>query len=138
MLNPFVIEKDTFAKVSAIQETVINIRASLSIQILEQDKASLDKKFRLELESYAAMNVPQPDKYACKVCKKVFNDGRKLGGHVSRAHKGEVDHEMKAEEEEEVYVKNSVPTRLTRQTRRVVPQTRVDLLDLDRIYDSSE
>lgn len=25
--------------------------------------------------------------YSCKICFKVFDDGRKLGGHVSRAHK---------------------------------------------------
>jgi hypothetical protein len=29
--------------------------------------------------------------YACRICKQKFNDGRKLGGHVSRAHKGVVD-----------------------------------------------
>ena len=28
------------------------------------------------------------NKFLCKFCDKLFNDGRKLGGHVSRAHKG--------------------------------------------------
>lgn len=46
--------------------------------------------------------------YVCKVCGKEFDEGRKLGGHVSRAHKGagsmsSFQHSQQDSSEEEVY-----------------------------------
>lgn len=34
-----------------------------------------------------------PKQYLCKICNKSFDDGRKLGGHVSRAHKNPMSEE---------------------------------------------
>lgn len=49
------------------------------------------------------LNVPTK-KYSCSYCNKEFNDGRKLGGHISRAHKhltSKVKIEEKLKEEED-------------------------------------
>ena len=41
-----------------------------------------------ELKEKCAAFITGPEKvYQCKICFKVFDEGRKLGGHVSRAHK---------------------------------------------------
>ncbi len=89
MLNPFAIEKDTINKVAALKETCLNIRLALSKQIIAENRNDLDPQFRKQLESYTTVMAPQPNKYTCKLCSATFNDGRKLGGHVSRAHKTE-------------------------------------------------
>lgn len=37
--------------------------------------------------------------YVCRICGKEFDEGRKLGGHVSRAHKGASQFSIPGEEE---------------------------------------
>ena len=86
MLNPFAIEKESLAKVAAIQSHIIDLRVAFSKHVLADEK-NLNKGLKEELESFITVNTPKPDRFKCKICGKDFNDGRKLGGHVSRAHK---------------------------------------------------
>lgn len=95
MLNPFAIEKETLNKVAGIRGTVLRLRLALSQQILSGG-SQIDSRFRHELESYMTSSVVESKAYECRVCGKTFNEGRKLGGHVSRAHKGLVEGEMKS------------------------------------------
>ena len=41
--------------------------------------------------------------FRCRYCPKEFNDGRQLGGHVSRAHKGEMHLEEEKGSEDNPY-----------------------------------
>ena len=93
MLNPFSLEKESLARVSAIEKHITELRLELSKKLLSEE-AEISYPFKAELLSYIESATPQPNKYSCKICKKKFNDGRKLGGHVSRAHKGEVGQGM--------------------------------------------
>jgi len=86
MLNPFSIEKESLAKVAAIQSHITELRVAFSKYVLAEEK-NLSKALKEELESFATANDPKPDRFKCRVCGKHFDDGRKLGGHVSRAHK---------------------------------------------------
>jgi hypothetical protein len=86
MLNPFAIEKDTLRKVAAIRQLSLNIQRILAEQVLGS-RQDIDPSFRSVLEECVPIVVSEEKIYQCRFCGKIFNEGRKLGGHVSRAHK---------------------------------------------------
>ena len=99
MLNPYFIEKDSLSRVALIQKYATELRVSLSKHILSTEE-NIEPIFRKELQSYINVDTPQPSKYECRFCKKKFNDGRKLGGHVSRSHKNEIKENDMIDEQE--------------------------------------
>lgn len=66
-----------------------NIKKEVSIILYNKSNAlgiELSQELKEKCELY--LNTNQGLKlYVCKFCGKEFDDGRKLGGHVSRAHK---------------------------------------------------
>lgn len=92
MLNPFALEKGILKKLAAFEAIVEGIKKEVC-EILVKKSRELDLELTQDLKEKCAIYLKgsQNSKlYMCKICLKKFNDGRKLGGHVSRAHKYEV------------------------------------------------
>jgi hypothetical protein len=120
MLNPFAIERDSMLRMVAIQEASIALRVKLCKSMLAEEKGSLPPKMRKELIAFVSESTPQPNKYECKICRARFNDGRKLGGHVSRAHKNKNEiREQAIDMEEEVMTERRTRTRESNMARNV-------------------
>ena len=87
MLNPFAIEKELFARTAGIKDTLALLKGTVADSVLAKgEKADADVHsicFRIKCSL-----LPKEKQYVCKVCGRDFDEGRKLGGHVSRAHKG--------------------------------------------------
>lgn len=89
MLNPFAIEKELFAKTDALTIMLNHLKGVVATSIVKkQDRRAFSKATIRECLDVMDNMEAKNKLYVCKVCGKEFNDGRKLGGHVSRAHKG--------------------------------------------------
>jgi hypothetical protein len=89
MLNPFAIEKELFAKTDALSGMLTLLKGVIATSITKkQDRRGYPKAFIRECLDVMENMEAKGKLYVCKVCGKEFNEGRKLGGHVSRAHKG--------------------------------------------------
>jgi hypothetical protein len=76
-------------KIQDIEYVIENIRKNVSHQLFRKEteiKIDLTQDLREKCQNYLA-GFGGNKLYSCKICCKVFDDGRKLGGHVSRAHK---------------------------------------------------
>ena len=121
MLNPFAIEKDSMLRMAAIQEAAIALRLKLCKSMLAEERGALTPKLRKELVAFVNESTPQPDRYECKTCHVRFNDGRKLGGHVSRAHKpkNEISEQPANMEEDAPIERRRIPRPRAARTRNV-------------------
>jgi hypothetical protein len=90
MLNPFAIEKELLAKTDTLSSMLVLLKGLVSTSVIKkhnEGQAFSASLVRQCWETKQSMEM-QSKLYVCKVCGKEFNEGRKLGGHVSRAHKG--------------------------------------------------
>ena len=92
MLNPFAIEKEILQKTAALSDLLVSLKVTLASSVLSKVSSQYRAK-PSEFVKQCRDIVEAEDEslkllYVCKVCGKDFNEGRKLGGHVSRAHKG--------------------------------------------------
>lgn len=89
MLNPFAIEKELFAKTDVLTSMLTLLKGVVATSIVKkQDRRAFSKATIRECLDVMDDIEAKSKLYVCKVCGKEFNEGRKLGGHVSRAHKG--------------------------------------------------
>jgi DNA-directed RNA polymerase subunit M/transcription elongation factor TFIIS len=89
MLNPFAIEKELFAKTDALTSMLTLLKGVVATSIVKkQDRRGFSKGIIRECLDVMGDMEAKSKLYVCKVCGKEFDEGRKLGGHVSRAHKG--------------------------------------------------
>jgi hypothetical protein len=105
-MDQFVLQKEILKKISKIIGLTDEINQELSNKLITKSRA-IGIELTQDLKERCAHYLTEPierEKYSCKVCGEKFNDGRKLGGHVSRAHKGKSSKE--------------IPTRLPRKTKR--------------------
>ena len=89
MLNPYSIEKELLQKTEYIKELLGKLKKYIAASVIKKVYAgnNIDAEFYGEcLELQQSGNI-QKKNYVCKICGRKFDDGRKLGGHVSRAHK---------------------------------------------------
>lgn len=83
------LQKQIFKKISDIIRLSDKISKEISERILSKSDL-LNVELTQDLKEKCAQSLSDPasrTQYECKVCGKIFDDGRKLGGHVSRAHK---------------------------------------------------
>ena len=80
--------EEVSGKISRMVSILIEVKARDLGTRPSQDIAEMCMSFRS-----AASGLPKM--YSCPVCGKEFDDGRKLGGHVSRAHKQETQNFIK-------------------------------------------
>jgi hypothetical protein len=86
-MNNCLLEAEVLCKIEQLDKTLEMINVEISKHLLRKSD-ELQIKVTQDLKDKCASHMVGPEKvYSCKVCLKVFNDGRKLGGHVSRAHK---------------------------------------------------
>lgn len=88
-METFKLEREIMAKIYDIEQVIENIRKDVSHQLFRKEgeiNIELTQDLRDKCQNYLA-GFGGNKFYSCKVCNKVFDDGRKLGGHVSRAHK---------------------------------------------------
>lgn len=90
MLNPFAIEKELFAKMDAISGMLDQLKGLISVSVVKKMKKGKIFTSPVIAKCLEMREAEENNRrlYVCKVCGKEFNEGRKLGGHVSRAHKG--------------------------------------------------
>lgn len=102
MLNPFAVEKDLFARLATIQHSLHTIRVSIAASVLANHIPGYlnDNGFIARCHHLIQGKQIGNRLYICKVCGREFDEGRKLGGHVSRAHK-ESESSLSFLEEEE-------------------------------------
>jgi hypothetical protein len=88
-MEAFRLERQMMAKIQEIEGVIEGMRREVSQQLFRKEMEigieltqDLREKCQNCLAGFGGGKV-----YSCKVCLKVFDDGRKLGGHVSRAHK---------------------------------------------------
>jgi cell division protein FtsL len=85
--KPVPIEAGILDKIEKIDVTIKLINQEISKQLIRKSrelKISLTQDLKEKCDNY----ILGPEKvYQCKICWKIFDEGRKLGGHVSRAHK---------------------------------------------------
>lgn len=89
MINPFALEKAILHKITQFEAVAEAIKREISLILLfksEELGLELTQDLKDKCDSYI-QNSLSTKHYQCKICKKEFDDGRKLGGHVSRAHK---------------------------------------------------
>jgi hypothetical protein len=74
-------------KIRRIESTLRLINEEVSKQLVRKSK-QLKINLTQDLKEKCQVSISGPEKvYQCKICFKEFDEGRKLGGHVSRAHK---------------------------------------------------
>lgn len=89
MLNPFAIEKELFAKTDALSDLLTLLKGVIATSIIKkEDNKSYPRAFIRECLDVMEDMETNGKLYVCKICGKEFSEGRQLGGHVSRAHKG--------------------------------------------------
>jgi hypothetical protein len=89
MLNPFSIEKELLQKTEYIKELLSKLKRHIAASVIKKvgEGSNIDNEFyHLCLELQQTSTILKKN-YKCKICGRKFDDGRKLGGHVSRAHK---------------------------------------------------
>lgn len=87
MLNPFAIEKELFQRTAAIKEMLALLKGTVADSVLSKG-GKVDADVHNRCFKIKSSLLPKEKQYVCKVCGREFDEGRKLGGHVSRAHKG--------------------------------------------------
>ena len=89
MLNPFSIEKDLLQKTEYIKEMLSKLKKHIAVSVIKKVDAgsNVDIEFYLTCLELQQSGTIVKKNYVCKICGRKFDDGRKLGGHVSRAHK---------------------------------------------------
>lgn len=90
MLNPYAIEKDMIASLYMIRSRLSDSNLVLAHSIINkstQMKIRINEDLETKCQNLITSYHPNTKAYICKTCYKAFDDGRKLGGHVSRAHK---------------------------------------------------
>jgi hypothetical protein len=88
MLNPFALEKELFQKIIKIESIIDLIKKEISnTLIFKSSELQIELTQDLKEKCTNSLNSLSNKHYTCKICLKTFDDGRKLGGHVSRAHK---------------------------------------------------
>lgn len=87
MLNPFAIEKELFARTAAIKDLLAVMKETVADSVLARE-GRVDADVRSRCFRIKSELLPKEKQYVCKLCGREFDEGRKLGGHVSRAHKG--------------------------------------------------
>lgn len=89
MLNPFSIEKELLQKTEYIKELLGKLKRHLAASVLKKVNGgtNIDAEFYLTCLELQQTSPVLKKSYVCKTCGRKFDDGRKLGGHVSRAHK---------------------------------------------------
>lgn len=87
MLNPFAIEKELFQRTAAIKDMLALLKGTVADSVLNKEE-KVDIDVRIRCFKIKSSLLPKEKLYVCKVCGREFDEGRKLGGHVSRAHKG--------------------------------------------------
>jgi hypothetical protein len=82
-------EKGVLQKIAKVNNLINLINREVSKQLIRKSQTlhvdltqDLKEKCAIFLSDYQDLKL-----YYCKICNKRFDDGRKLGGHVSRAHK---------------------------------------------------
>lgn len=111
MLNPFAIEREIFSKIDKFEELLQLLQMEVSHILLRKSedlRIELTEDLKERCGNYM-QGTERQKKYECRVCGKLFDDGRKLGGHVSRAHKGKVDLDPDREEDDSVSWKKTKP-----------------------------
>lgn len=89
MLNPFAIEKEILLKTTLFHGLLKDLKTILANKILESAPSceNFSDEVIDECKMYQTSLEQNKKIYVCKICNREFDDGRKLGGHVSRAHK---------------------------------------------------
>lgn len=81
------VEVTILDKIRRIETTIRLINEEVSKQLVRKSK-ELKINLTQDLKDKCQASISGTDKiYQCKICNKYFDEGRKLGGHVSRAHK---------------------------------------------------
>lgn len=81
------IEVQVLRKIQMLETTIEKINLEISKELMRKS-SELKIKLTQDLKEKCSNYITGPEKaYACKFCNKSFDEGRKLGGHVSRAHK---------------------------------------------------
>ena len=84
------LEKEIFKQIQTVLDLSHKINQELST-ILLQKEIDINVELTQELKercTHHLTGLNQRNSFACKYCFKTFDDGRKLGGHVSKSHKG--------------------------------------------------
>jgi hypothetical protein len=104
MLNPFAIEKELLSKTASLSTLLRVLKGVVAVSVVErQESGQAYSPAIVEQCLEMKENIEQGSKqYVCKTCGKEFDEGRKLGGHVSRAHKGASQCSLSIESEESV------------------------------------
>lgn len=92
------LQKEIFSKIGLIVRLTDQINKELSKRLITKSEL-LKVELTVDLQEKCAHYLTEPferTQYQCKVCGKKFDDGRKLGGHVSRAHKPQTNQVAKA------------------------------------------
>ncbi len=90
MLNPYSIEKELLQKTEYIKELLSMLKKHIAASVIKKVNAgssNIDVDFYLACLELQQNGTILKKNYVCKICGRKFDDGRKLGGHVSRAHK---------------------------------------------------
>lgn len=87
MLNPFAIEKELFARTQAIKDLLGVMKETIADSVLSREGNVAEDVRRICFRIKSSLSAKEKQ-YVCKFCGREFDEGRKLGGHVSRAHKG--------------------------------------------------
>jgi hypothetical protein len=89
MLNPYSIEKELLQKTEYIKELLSKLKKHIACSVIKKANAgtNIDVEFYLACLELQQSGIILKKNYVCKICGRKFDDGRKLGGHVSRAHK---------------------------------------------------
>jgi hypothetical protein len=90
MLNPYAIEKDMITSLLMIRSRLSDSNLVISHSIINKSTQlgiPIGEDLEIKCQNLITSYHPNTKAYVCKTCYKAFDDGRKLGGHVSRAHK---------------------------------------------------
>lgn len=88
-MNQQELQKEIFRKIDVILSLCDEINKEISKKLISKARF-LQVELTQDLQEKCSYFLTEPierNSYRCKICDRVFDDGRKLGGHISRAHK---------------------------------------------------